>query len=175
MFKRNGEYVFRNVEPAGKATTANKVRLADPITLIIDSESMHSISKCVLFENVLEKEHGCRDVTKKYFRSLATILSGRSECWKLWEVIVGRNGAKLHYFDLSDPRNASRRLTSLACYIPWYEPVQIKILIPSQNKEPFLCKVSYDHEVKKNGSIYTLKLEYVLSGEQFVDQYSRQE
>lgn len=174
MFKRNnGEYILRSVTPASKAVTVNEILSTDPVTLIIDEESLSAISHCVMFEDLLASRHEHRDVTKQYFKQLTELLSGRSEHWKLWEAIINRTGIKFHYFDLRDPRRRSRRLTSLACYIPWHDPVKLKLLVPSRDGKPFMCEVSYNLESKKGNIFHALRIEYILDEKQCVDQYSR--
>lgn len=120
-------FTIRNI---GKQTAYRKLALESPtIELSIKTPvEPEKLKKYVLIEDLsIPGYANTKTATEEFRTELLTILSGESQRWKLWEVLVYEEYISLHYADAETP---SRYVTALSLHLSWAPITELSFNVP---------------------------------------------
>lgn len=120
-------YTVRNL---GEHAAYRKLALETPAVELscILPDTPGVLDKYVLIEDWSIPGYANTKAATEEFRSeLLTILSGKSQRWRLWEVLVYEEYITLHYADAETP---SRAVTALSLHISWAPVTELSFYVP---------------------------------------------
>lgn len=120
-------YQVRNI---GNQTARRGTILKSPaINLsVIAPITPEKLAEYVLIEDLnLPGYANTKTATEAFRADLQTILSGTSQRWKLWEVVVHDDYISLHYIDMEA---SSRLTTDLSLHLSWAPVTELSFNVP---------------------------------------------
>lgn len=158
----NKIYKIRNV--GNKHANFEAVTSTEALSLDIRKPKLEEFLAGLEVEDMHIPGHANTQTTRRFQLELPEIISGKSQRWHLWEVLVYRRSLVLHYADKqSGSKNC--RATALKCFTEWPENLQLEIQTPNADCSCYssCCKISYELP-KRRTSLLTVEYTNVATG-----------
>ena len=120
-----------DVRNIGKAPATRKAALEAPaIELTITTPCLESeLKQYILIENKNIPGYANTKTATEEFRSeLPIILSGKSQRWKLWEVVIYEDYISLNY---ADAEGSGKTVTALSLHLSWATVTVLSFRVPA--------------------------------------------
>lgn len=156
---------IRNV--GNKHANFEAVTSTEALSLDIRKPKLEEFLAGLEVEDMHIPGHANTQTTRRFQLELPEIISGKSQRWHLWEVLVYRRSLVLHYADKqSGSKNC--RATALRCFTEWPENLQLELWTPSADCPCY--KISYELP-KKRTSLLTVEYVNLATGISNTDCY----